>query len=53
MDTKRTTELDQMVSAYLQRPVRSYEEALKARESAKPAEASYMRLVTDQPPKSE
>ena len=47
MDTKRTTEPDQMVSAYLQRPVRSYEEALKARESVRPAEASYIRLVSE------
>lgn len=42
-----------MVSAYLQRPVRSYEEALKARESGRPAEASYVRLVSEQPGKTD
>ena len=42
-----------MVSAYLQRPVRSYEEALKARETGRPAEASYMRFVSEQPAKSD
>ena len=47
METKRITEPDRLVSAYLQRPIRSYEEALKARESVRSTEAAYTRLVAE------
>lgn len=49
MDTKRTTEPDRLVSAYLQKPVRSYEEVMKARESVRSTEASYLRLAPEPP----
>lgn len=50
MDTKRITEPERLVSAYLQRPIRSYEEALKARDSARSTpEPSYLRLTTERP----
>lgn len=49
MDTKRITEPERLVSAYLQRPIRSYEEATKARKSVRSVEASYTKLVTDYP----
>ena len=44
MDIKRTSEPDRLVSAYLQRPIRTYEEALKARESATPPKVSQQRI---------
>ena len=47
METKRITDPDHLVSAYLQRPIRSYEEALKARESVRPTEALSVRLITE------
>ena len=49
MDTKGITEPDRLVSAYLQRPIRSYEEVLKARETARTTAPSYIRLVPKRP----